>query len=596
MARHTQASRTPRVSGLDIGRILAIVLVVAQHLAGPLAQARGTTSTSVWLLGLAVQCVARFSVPLFIMISGALMLRPSDESVSEFYTRRFHRVAVPAVLWILIYYVLTYTYLGRTFRTPEVVIGLLRGLPYNHLYFIYAILGLYVLTPLLRAVIRSLTPSQFDWFVGLAVVGVSLDMTIRVAVGLPWTHSALTWSIAFLGYYLLGYRLLGQRVSNREARLAVGLWLAGAAASLGLLVVISGTVVERFSALLANVFSPLVVLMAASAFLLLPRLESWVSTHFRPLGRALPALASLTFGVYLLHEVFVAVLYKQYGMTAASQAPALWLAGTTIGVSALSFLLVWMLSLSRMTSWIFGVDVRKRLRTSEPAAGALEEPLANEPMAPDSGAADSSAPRSAAIRRPYAVVAAICFMLVPVAVIAVASYRENSLPQAKVVRFEQGSTSLGVPVPPLQSRPEAAVDKYDDSDEPSDSPGFCTLGLRGELILEMVGGVANGPGADLSIHEKTWGGPPIAEAAHVYVSDDMKRWRYLGVADNSGATETSPTTESRFDLGPRGVSSARYVRLVDATTPSGDENTNGFDVSLVTALHPAAAQGSEGSR
>lgn len=575
-----------RLSGLDMGRVVAIVLVISQHISGPLSQARDTAPPIVWLTGLVVQSVARFSVPLFVMISGALMLRSSNESVAEFYTRRFHRIAVPALAWILIYYALTYTYLGYTFRSREVVIGLLRGLPYNHLYFIYAIVGLYALTPILRVTVRSLTRSQLNLFVGLAIGWAILDLVLRVEAGLRWTNSAVTWSIVFLGYYLLGHRLFGLRLSCRGAWLAAFSWLLAAVASIVMLVLVVGTPFEKYSFVLSNVYSPFVVVMAASAFMLLPRLEVWFLRRFVRMGKALPTLATLTFGVYLLHEVFVAALYKEYAMTIATDSPILWMIVTVLGVGVLSFILVWILSFSRVTSWLFGLDIRPRASV-EPAGDPLEPaPAILEDFSRTQTSDTDPIQTGSGFFRWY-VAGATLLMLLPVAVVVMSTQKENSLPQAKVVLFKQGGTSLGLPVPPWQSRPTAAVERYDDSNEESVTPSFCSLGLGGELIVEMAGGMVDGAGDDLLVVEKTWGAPTVVERARVYVGDDLKNWRYLGMADNALATETSPDAENRFDIGAAGISSARYVRLVDATIPSGSENVNGFDVSLITALHPA---------
>jgi len=587
----TKTARVPRahrLSGVDTGRLVAIVLVVAQHISGPLAQAGDAAPPSVWLFGLTVQSIARFSVPLFVMLSGALMLRPSDESAADFYVRRFHRVALPALVWILIYYAFTYLYLGHTFQADEVVLGLLRGRPYNHLYFIYLILGLYAFTPILRTAIRSLTVAQFNLLVGLTVGWVMVDTAIRAAVGLTWTNSALTWSVAFIGYYLLGYRLLGKRLSRGETWAAIGLWLLAAAATIALLVVVDGTPFERYSAVLSSVFSPFVFVMAAASFVLMPPLEWWIRERSARLGRALPLLAGLTFGVYLMHEIFVAALYREYGLSVALEAPILWTVLSTLGVTAVSFFLVWALSLSRVTSWLFGMRLRRRGRDGEPDNSKPEPELVDpKGSSPHELAPVVPAHQGLSATQWYWVLGATLIMLAPVVVVVASLQWEKSLPVAKVVVFKQGSTSFGTPVPPAQSRPAAAVDRDDDSDDPASAPGFCSLGLRGELIVEMQGGIVDGPDDDLLVVEKTWGVSKVAERARVSVSDDMKTWVYVGAADNAAASETSPNTENRFDLGAVGLSSARYVRLVDATVPSGTENVNGLDVSLITALHPS---------
>ncbi len=347
-----------RIIGLDTGRIVGIVLVIIQHLSGPLAGLRAEAASGAWLLGLSAQSFARFSVPLFVMISGALLLRPSTESASGFLGRRVRRVAVPLAVWSLVYFLFSYTYLGRVFRFNEVKIALLRGLPYNHLYFLYAILGLYLITPILRDALGALSVSQTRWLTGVALGGVSLDILIRVFTGLPFAHSALTWSVAFFGYYLLGRCLVGIELSARAAWVVAGVWLLSALFSILLSAGLTNSPIAALNGYFANIFSPFVMVMAASAFVLLPRLEMVLTDRFPAFLGVAPKLASMTFGVYLVHELFVGMLYHEYGTIIAAQAPWIWMVVTTVLVSGASLLVVWIISSVRFTRWIVGGDAR----------------------------------------------------------------------------------------------------------------------------------------------------------------------------------------------------------------------------------------------
>lgn len=187
-------------------RILAIYAVVTAHVTIWLTMASPPFSFN-WWLGTWVFYLCFCSIPVFVMISGALLLDDSrTESPAEFYRRRMYRVGVPLVSWTIIY-------LGvRGFidherltvgRAAELVIT---ADPYYHLWFLYMILGLYLVTPPLRTFVRH-APRGERLFVIAAVL--ILANAYFQSDALLWNNqrSIFTLFIPYIGYYLCGYEL-----------------------------------------------------------------------------------------------------------------------------------------------------------------------------------------------------------------------------------------------------------------------------------------------------------------------------------------------------------------------------------------------------
>lgn len=78
---------------VDALRVLACFLVVLAHCTDPHV-AHFDSNYNVFLHGCSVGSLVRCCVPLFVMMSGVLLL-PNDMSVSEFYRKRVGRVVVP---------------------------------------------------------------------------------------------------------------------------------------------------------------------------------------------------------------------------------------------------------------------------------------------------------------------------------------------------------------------------------------------------------------------------------------------------------------------------------------------------------------------
>ena len=164
------------------------------------------------------------------MLSGALLLQPAklNEPIKVFLKKRLTRIGLAFVFW-------SGTYIAWSFYTanPPVVFTLenlgqsiVRSLfsgAYYHFWFIYLIVGLYLITPFLRAVIaggnwRVLRYLVLLWFAGVAVVPLTELVSGQVL------NSAVFLFGGFVGYFVLGIYL--QRVKLQSAIL-YGLIIVG---------------------------------------------------------------------------------------------------------------------------------------------------------------------------------------------------------------------------------------------------------------------------------------------------------------------------------------------------------------------------------
>ena len=131
-----------RMAELDLLRCLAILMVVTLHAAAPLLSDPALMGTPAWYFCLLLDPFSRTGVPLFFMLSGFLLLRdPRTLQVAPFYRRRIPRLAVPLVLWNLIYALADAWSARRPFSPLEYLEGLLDRGCYYHSWFSHLLLG-----------------------------------------------------------------------------------------------------------------------------------------------------------------------------------------------------------------------------------------------------------------------------------------------------------------------------------------------------------------------------------------------------------------------------------------------------------------------
>lgn len=112
--------------------------------------------------------MSRISVPLFV-ITSAYLLVPMKEKQSwgEFFKRRFFRILPPMLVFMIVYAVLQVWQEGGDWKGMCVAVCKLPlNFPMNafHLWFMYPLIGLYLLIPILSPWLRIATAKQERMF------------------------------------------------------------------------------------------------------------------------------------------------------------------------------------------------------------------------------------------------------------------------------------------------------------------------------------------------------------------------------------------------------------------------------------------------
>jgi surface polysaccharide O-acyltransferase-like enzyme len=98
------------------------------------------------------QQLVKWCVPIFVMISGAVFLRPTmNNNICRIYVKNILHILVVFIFWSLVYA----SYQFMISDEPTIrgwVIHFLRG--HFHMWFLLLILGLYILVPILRVLVK----------------------------------------------------------------------------------------------------------------------------------------------------------------------------------------------------------------------------------------------------------------------------------------------------------------------------------------------------------------------------------------------------------------------------------------------------------
>lgn len=276
-----------RKTELDIVRVFALLLVILQHSCSML-DASNPVYSCLWM-----------GVPLFVMLSGALQLKPFQPggTALEYYSRRYKRILPPFLVWAAVVYVISaimHKYdavrsAGDAFRcfVPYLVTNRI-----NEAYwYVFLIAALYLITPLLKAVTGSRHGARI--LVCCIAVWAAATVTRDFFPSLP-VFKALPVTGRFAGYYL-GYYLCGYFLMNVITRKPKA---AGSAAVFALAlaadIVLKGSGVTSLS---------LQAIQTLSLFASLTALR--VSSG----SRLLTDMSRYSYTAYLTHFLIIGLLY-----------------------------------------------------------------------------------------------------------------------------------------------------------------------------------------------------------------------------------------------------------------------------------------------
>ena len=267
---------------IDILRIFAFVFIVMLH---TLNRQYGL---AVWMSGYAVISIG---VNLFIMISGYLLL-DRTETVKEFFRKRFFSILPLFIIFNIIY---IYFY-NHSFIT-------IKKISAPHFWYIYMILGLYLLTPWLRKVLQYAEKETFYvvvlWF--LCNVFNPYMQFFRLPK-IPFSHFPIT---GFIGYYILGYYLKKYRYKLEKIPFicVIGVYITGFLISVlstkYVLVTTGNRISDFFDKNSLGTF-----FMSISFFVF------WIKFNFKNRNKVIRMISDSTYFAYLIHIIILHYVIK----------------------------------------------------------------------------------------------------------------------------------------------------------------------------------------------------------------------------------------------------------------------------------------------
>ena len=341
--------RRENVGWIDVLRILACFMVVFSHCCdGFVAQFDNNRAS--FLTGTLLGSLMRPSVPLFVMMTGVLLLSVGKQyTLRQFYKKRLGRIAIPLVFWSLLLPVLFYFYFANVSPqsanpvtdaagyTVHSLLVKLYTFIFNFntdtvpLWYLYMLIGLYLLMPILSCWLEQADKKDIKlvlnlWGVTLVLPYIKMFApmlgyqgnygNMELLGGCDWNvYHTFYYFSGFIGYLILAYYLKIYPLDwswKKTLAITVPMFVVGYFITVYGYILTQNYYPGNYAYLeIVWYFSGINVFMMTFALFVIVQKIKCVSSP------QLSAIARLTFGVYLCHYILVFVgydLFNIYGL------------------------------------------------------------------------------------------------------------------------------------------------------------------------------------------------------------------------------------------------------------------------------------------
>jgi surface polysaccharide O-acyltransferase-like enzyme len=309
-----------RPVNVDLIRTVAMVGVILLHASGRFTITSQTMNqmnqleVARWGVVDFYQSVAvPLGVPLFLMLTGALLLQPEKkDALSVFFRKRWARIGLPSLFWGAAYFAWDFLVQRIPFSSAAIIQGILNG-PYTQMWYLYVLVGLYLLTPILRVFVAHADLTILKYFVILWVLGVA----IVPFFGLFSTYQLNSNVFALTGY--VGFFVLGTYLSTvqmRRSTLSILIVIGILFTAFGTYI-LAGTVGGTEMYFFQQYFSPTVILGSVTVFLLLlsikpPLTQKENGNSLSIVNRLIKVISQNTLGIFFVHVMIIESIEKGY--------------------------------------------------------------------------------------------------------------------------------------------------------------------------------------------------------------------------------------------------------------------------------------------
>ena len=301
---------------LEILSIIAIYFVLFNHTSDSgylLFTRRDPGSMQFWVY-LVLSIISKVSVPLYLLISGALLLNKEPEGLGVLFRKRIYKMSLLLFVVSLLYYLRDMRlYPQKAYGFKDFWTTFYSSETSTHLWYLYMYIAFLLILPFLQRLVRNL---EDEYFVYMIVISITMtcisliervlfqgQLTINTDLSFAWVPDIILFPC--VGYYV-EHRL---QITKKGTAIACVVSAACIALSAFLTYYYMVHPTPNASNGSTAFHKRFVLIYAISIFVLIKTLTRGLRTDLA-ISRLLLSMGSCTFGIYLIHKFILVTPYR----------------------------------------------------------------------------------------------------------------------------------------------------------------------------------------------------------------------------------------------------------------------------------------------
>ena len=321
-----------RIVWIDLLRVIGVIGVILIHVVSNTINTFGNLSNNSHTFYVFIHYFCSFAVPLFVMISGMMFLGKKDLT----YEKMFRKYILKIVLIILVIGTLMILmeeiFINKNISLSlfkKVFMRLIEGDIWAHMWYLYLILGLYLLTPVFTLITNNIKEKEYKNFVIILFIISILIPSLNKMFDIKIAFNMISVS-GYIFYYFYGYYIYHFDIDKKYKMFNyIACILAFAYTIYRAININSLDNVYSYTTLVPFFFASLTIIILKNKDI--------------KQGKFINMIGICSLGIYVIHQLFINIIYKVIKFDMIVSYPYIGLIIYSIIIFMCSFLVTYLL-------------------------------------------------------------------------------------------------------------------------------------------------------------------------------------------------------------------------------------------------------------
>lgn len=325
-----------RIIYYDILKVISLCAVILMHIVGNTINTFNLNGTAKIIYNI-ISNLCYFAVPIFVMISGGLFLNPDKSiDIKTMFKKYILRIIICLFLFGMFYSILEIYFNTRVVNINIILDSLkniLTGSLWAHMWYLYLILSLYLLTPIFRIISSKCTKAEYKYLLIVLFVFTILLNDISAYFKINIAFNILIFNpyifLYFLGDYLSRYQIS----KNIEYINYITTFIA-------IVIIILNNIFNLFDFKYLTYTCLISFTITLSLFTLIKNIKFKLN---KKLEKIIINISECLLGIYLIHQLIINIIYKLLKLDIILNSPYVCLILYSLLVFVISYIITYFL-------------------------------------------------------------------------------------------------------------------------------------------------------------------------------------------------------------------------------------------------------------